>query len=273
MTKFRINSRDDYERIEAVNISRLIPLISHSGKHCRYAMDNPSEPTPAMRLGTLTHSYILTPEDLLREYVVAPEVDRRTKVGREKWEQVKADAAGRTIVTQDEDARGRAMRAAVRSHPMWSQFGKCDAEVAVQWTNEPTGLACKALVDLDGSEWGFVADLKTASDVRPEAFRSHAARLLYHVRMSWYAAALDVQTAYLIAVETNPPHDVVVYEYTWDVLATAYAKCAEALALYAVYSRNGVWPGITSQIVPLTVPAWALGRDDAGTETADALEI
>ena len=61
-------------------------------RHCR---DNPPDPTPAMRIGTLTHLAVIEPDRFATEVMVAPNVDRRTSAGKAEWAQFVIEAGDR----------------------------------------------------------------------------------------------------------------------------------------------------------------------------------
>ena len=59
-----------------------LDLIAKSPAHyyAKYLDPNreASQPTPAMRMGAITHSYILEPNQFSSNYVIAPELNKRT---------------------------------------------------------------------------------------------------------------------------------------------------------------------------------------------------
>ena len=74
-----------YGEIPAVRRSDLWE-IRKSPAHYIYKVLHPEEPTPALLFGTAAHKYILEGKDFWNDYALAPEVDRRTKAGKEEWQ-------------------------------------------------------------------------------------------------------------------------------------------------------------------------------------------
>ena len=56
-------------------------LTEHTPAHLKHSMSVHREPTPSMMLGTAVHSLVLEPEKFDTDVVVAPVVDKRTKIG------------------------------------------------------------------------------------------------------------------------------------------------------------------------------------------------
>ena len=75
---------DTYAGWDLVNNSRLTDF-ARSPAYCKWKRDQPPiPPTDPMRFGSLCHLAVLEPVSF-QANPVAPEVNRRTKVGREEW--------------------------------------------------------------------------------------------------------------------------------------------------------------------------------------------
>lgn len=77
-------SNEDYHNSPECNALSAggIKSILKTPAHFKAAQTGNS-PTPAMIFGSAAHSYILTPQ--LGEVVQAPDINRRTKAGKEEW--------------------------------------------------------------------------------------------------------------------------------------------------------------------------------------------
>ena len=69
-----------YFRWPAVSKSRLEPLMQ-SPLHCKWAMEHPSAPTPAMTLGSAIHCLTFTPGLFNERFVVPEQCSATTKKG------------------------------------------------------------------------------------------------------------------------------------------------------------------------------------------------
>src|SRR5690606_26638227 len=93
---------DAYHRWPVASQTVLKIMRDRSPAHARQYMLTPPEPTPAMVLGQAIHMAILQP-DLFREcYVRRPELDLRTKAGREALEALQKEHPSATILTPEQ---------------------------------------------------------------------------------------------------------------------------------------------------------------------------
>lgn len=64
----------EYFKLDAASNS-LLSKVKRSPAHAKEAMDNPADPTPSMRLGSLMHTLVLEPEKFEERYHVASDTD------------------------------------------------------------------------------------------------------------------------------------------------------------------------------------------------------
>ena len=82
----------EYRQHEGISRSQLWK-IKESPEKFRYAMENPEEPTPALLFGQMVHKLILEAEDFASDFVVMPEIDKRTKEGKARMGELRGRAA------------------------------------------------------------------------------------------------------------------------------------------------------------------------------------
>jgi len=254
-------THDEYDALPGVRWSQL-RRMADSPAHYQAALTRTWADTPALALGRLTHTLTLQPELFDSEYAVW-RGGRRAGKEYEAWE---AQNAGKSHVREQDLDAAQAIATAVRSCPLVQPYLEgARYEVGTAWRDEPTGLVCRAL--LDWCPPGALLDLKTTRSTDPGAFARSAAQYGYHGQMAHYAEGYRAMTgAYpervlLVAVESAPPYDVVVYDMagslepgrTWR--RTLLDRLADCIA-------SGQYPGRASEILPLDLPAWAGGQDD-----------
>ena len=83
-------SNKDYRKRKGISSTDLKHMVK-SPAHFRYWKDNPQEDTPALLFGRAAHKYVLETYDFFTEFAVAPNVDRRTKDGKQIWNDFVAD--------------------------------------------------------------------------------------------------------------------------------------------------------------------------------------
>jgi exodeoxyribonuclease VIII len=218
--------------------------------------------TDSLRRGKLLHALVLEPDRAMLDFAVW----RGGRRAGGEWEGFKLANAGRCLVTEDEYGTARDMRDAIKGHTVAADLlalaGSCEA--SAQWQHK-SGRPCKVRFDKVGS--GLLLDLKTTRDVSPQRFAADAVRFGYHAQMAFYydaavALGMEVQDVRIIAVESAPPHDVVVYAITDDVLAVGRAQYEAAIEALGAAEKSGKWPGMASETVELALPTWALPEQE-----------
>lgn len=242
---------DDYCAVDAVNWSTL-KHMRLSAKHYRYRLQNPIPDTARLILGRAVHTAVLEPDQFPLQYVVF-DGSRRAGKAFDEFAEVNE---GRTILKRDEYDTALAIRDAVRNHPTAGELLYGQSEVTVEWTDADTGICCKGRIDhvnLDGA----LVDLKSTKSVDMHEFERTSAQMLYHAQLAFYRRGLGTEhNPRIIAVEAEPPHDVVVYRLTDDALLEGDALVSELLHKLANCRQSDKWPGRFSGEQDLTLPPW-----------------
>lgn len=262
-------SRATYESIAAANFSSL-RLFERSAAHVLEARTHPKAPTPAMELGTHAHAAILEPARFEAEYVVAPECDRRTTIGKRAWAEFEAASGSQTILREKDWEWVTALRDAVWAHPLAARLlgGPGSCELAAVWKHDRTGLACKGLIDRVGQTddgWTWVIDVKTARDAGARAFAREAAGYQYHAQAAFYLSGLNAiapakRRFAWVVVEKEPPYAVAVYEPDSAALDAGEQACERWLDAWQRCHETGEWPGYGVEIQSLELPRWAVAE-------------
>lgn len=250
----------------AVNHSRL-EWLDRSPRYCRAQMQKREEPTPAMILGSAVHAAILEPDTFLYRFIEQPDFgDMRSstrKAERDVWIASKK-AKGFTVLSAETMSQVQAMQAAAQSHPLAKKLLESinHVENSVVWTDKATGLLCKARPDALVDRIGVMLDLKTCRDSRPKAFASAFYDFGYWRQFPFYLAGLHAHgrnyaRVVVVAVESEPPHDVRVYEVSEESIDLGHIDNCRLLELHARYDREG-WPEhADAEAMALTLPDWA----------------
>lgn len=251
-----------YREIRAVNWSSLKQLRV-SPLQYQYRLSHEMTDSAMFRVGRAAHTSVLEPEAFASRHTLFPGASRRGKA----WEAYLADYAGddpRDILIEREADLALGCADAIRNCPeaMRHLHGGV-AEHTITWTDADTGLACKARCD---SVNGHLVDLKATAYVSPRLFPSEAARLGYHGQIAFYLDGLVASgllpadspiPPVIVAVQSEPPHDVVVWTIPGDTIETG--RCLyKRLMLRLIDCRDsGLWPGVAPEPVSLALPAWA----------------
>jgi exodeoxyribonuclease VIII len=212
----------------------------------QYKKSQDWKPSRSMELGTLIHSLVLEGRC---DYAVGPEVDRRTKAGKEEWQLFCENNLGKTIVTRDEAAViDGCLQAAT---PLMEKciFDDDSIEMSMFW--ERDGIACKGRPDMVATINGetCLVDLKTTNDIRN--FESAFYRFRYDVQAAWYQyglkAAMDLDEVpgfWFLVVDTEAPHLAQFMRAGSEILSNANAKIEEELAHFKRCETAQEWPGL-----------------------------
>jgi exodeoxyribonuclease VIII len=240
-----------------------LDLINRAPALYRHRLDNPQrEQTPAQRFGTLAHTIVLEEARFHESVALAPKVDRRTKAGREQWDEFTAAHPGKEIITEEEFREFVALRDAIRAHPAASSALEHASaiEPSLYWTDVDTGVACRARPDLVRRD-GIVVDLKTAQDASAGSFAREAIKYRYHVQAAFYLDALraiewEADAFVFVVVEKAAPHLVQVFAADADFLNAGRAAYKADLLRYKSCREKNEWPGYSPDVLPLGLPGW-----------------
>lgn len=259
-------SFDEYRDIKAINQSALT-RGARSAAHMKAYLDGGNEPTnkKALLMGSLVHTAVLEPHLLTAQFAILPEVDKRTREGKQIMEDFNAINSTKLAITQKEMDTAIGIRDSVRSHPAAAKFlSEGQAEVTAVWTAH-NGIRCKGRIDwlpkVRGNSKHRLVDLKTTIDASSN-FAKSIASYDYHLQAAFYLDAYRTLTGkdaefVFIAVEKEPPYAVGVY--TLDLLALDYGRerYMDALLTYKESCDSGEWKGYSDEVKTLTLPSWA----------------
>ena len=219
----------------------------------------PANPTtPTLELGTACHIAVLEPDTLNGRVTVAPNVDRRTKAGRQQWAEFQEANRNLTILTPEQWETVQAVQDAVRRSPLPLRLFKAEGpvETPIYFIDKDEWVECRALPDKWVPGEGVVVDLKTTSDVSPHGFSRSITKYQYHIQAAHYLEATGGTRFVWVVVETTPPFEVRTYELDPESLARAKAIRAATIQEIRECETSGNWGQICNQIETLQLPSW-----------------
>jgi exodeoxyribonuclease VIII len=257
---------------DAVSNSQLQQL-RRSPAHYKAYIEQGSEDTPATLLGRAIHCAILEPDEFETRYVRGAIGDRRTKAVKAAWDALEAQFGAEFVLTVENYEKCLSIREAVYDHPasMALLKGAGRHELSIVWVDKETGLTCKARLDRHVTEiaGGFIADLKSTRDARPEPFGKSVEEHGYDVAAAHYlagakAVGLDALHFSHIALEKEAPFAVGCYRLIDAAIEVGEERRRELLRLLARCKRRNRWPALSPEIVDLTLPdyAWSRASDE-----------
>ena len=261
----------DYHRKElgVVSASILRKLTERTPAHYRAWIDEAEESeTPALAFGRAYHCRVLEPELFAATYVVAPDFgDMRSGTNRAKRDAWLVDRPGVTLLSRADADLIEAMHAALMRDPEIAElFSEGDSEVTLRWTDEATGLPCKARADRWNRRRRLMADLKTTHDASEHGFGRAVVKYGYDVTCAHYsegAKALGepVEKYVIVAQEKRAPYLAALYELDAAAEARGYEIRQRGMDLMASCLSSSAWPGYPRGIQPLALPGWAIANE------------
>lgn len=251
---------------------------------CKYNIDNPRSPGPALVVGTATHTLAMEPELFDSKYCYVPttyENPNNTPPTTKwnwgagvckEWGKEKMGAgitpirkAAQEFPHPKEAVEG--MAGAITSHKYAKLLltnGMC--EVCIVWRDEPSGVLCKARLDYlragrDGGD--VISDIKTARDVNPNAISRSAYNLGYQIQAAMgfdglKAVGRNPSRYIYIFVRNKKPYLVNVVEAEEAVLEMGRSQYKWLLNQWGKCIESGVFPGYNEHdIGTLMLPGYA----------------
>lgn len=243
----------DYFDHPFLNKSAAMHLL-RSPAHFQAYLQAERKETPAFNRGLAMHAKLAGERDTV---AVAPDVDRRTKIGKEAWAAFQLEAAGKIVVTPDVDLQTDRMAEAIARNGIAGEYLRTgEHELSIFFDFD--GVACKARIDcLLGDA---IVDWKGAADI--EAFARSAAAYHYDLQAAWYSEAARAVTGkalpfVFVVVEDAPPYGVKVFQAGETMLERGLHNMRRCVDLYRQCKQANDWPGYPAEIETLELPAWA----------------
>lgn len=254
----------EYHNAEGISRSELFK-IKKSPMHFKYEMENPPEPTPALIFGQAVHKYVLEPEDFENEFVVAPDVDRRTKAGKEAYAEFVIRSEGKTVITKDDMGKIIEMNRQIQNHPLAKQLLAGRHEQSFFWTDEMTGEKCKCRTDCitEYDEQKYIVDYKTTDSCEDGHFERSCRKYGYKFQAGMYSEGVFQNTFEdhgfaFVAQEKTAPYAVRVYFCRPEFVMQGIDQFRELIGIYHDCKETGNWYGYEGA---LNVPSELLEED------------
>ena len=237
-------------------MQRLKADFQQTPLHFKHQQTAPRKETTAMTIGSAVHCAVLEPEHFTQRYVVAPELDKRTKAGKEACAEL--EASGKVVLSATDYTMISSVATSVMNHPTASKLltgGR--AEVAV--FGEIDGVAAKCKCDYL-REGVAIIDLKTTDDAGD--FSRSVSKWGYAQQAAWYQDVMisigqPVRAFIFVVVEKTAPYAVATYELSEEWVELGRQQNQRALALFKNCTESGNWFGYSEGIEMLSPPAWA----------------
>lgn len=255
-------SNEDYHNSEGLSKSSLA-VLDRSPAHFKTNLETKSEPTAAMKRGTMVHTAVLEPEEFNKRYVLAPKWNLRTKAGKEEKEAFMEANKGKELVTQDDLDMVAGCQLSISEHPSASALlsKKGVAEASFFWDKDGIKMRCRPDYLADNGDGTYdIIDLKTSADASPHAFKYSVTKFKYDLQEAIYREGVGkeytVRNFYFLVIEPYPPYAVAVYVLDSAALNYSNVKYQALVDLYNECMFLDEWPAYSNDIETLTLKRW-----------------
>lgn len=240
----------DYDLIPAVRRSDLWEMRK-SPAHYLYKVTHQEEPTPALLFGTAAHKFILEEESFWDQYIMAPEVDRRTKAGKAEWAEFLDSMDGKQPITMDNLEMIKEMDQAIMANSTAVDLLKTGRhEVPIEWTDPETGEQCKCRPDVLTEYLGqkYIVDYKTTTSCEDGAFEYSCRTYGYKLQAGMYTegvfhAELEDYGFAFVAQEKKAPYSVRVYFCDPGFVEEGRELFHDLIGKLHECKQTNTWPG------------------------------
>lgn len=252
-------SHAEYHGIEAVSNSYLTKI-----NHCPASAKIDQEDTPALIFGSAFHALVLEGQEAFdNRFVVAPEINRRTKAGQAEYAEFCTQNEGKAVIGKDDYNLMIDMLNAVIRHPFACRvLSEGRSEMSVFWEDEETGIYCKCRPDrVPDGDYGVIVDVKTTISAKQKAFENSCIKYGYDRQAAMYldgynaATKSNVDSFIFIAVEKTVPFMVGCYAISETDIAVGRIKYQELMKKELGYRERNEWPHYEDEgLVEMNLP-------------------
>lgn len=200
------------------NIYRELPAISASD--IKLVLENPylykmkwAKPkTDNMVLGSLIHCLVIEPEAFDKYYLVLPELNLRLKSDKEVFENINLENPKKTLIKQDIFNKAKDIADSIFNSNIGNLFKGGFGEAS--YVKPCYGVQCKVRPDYYLKDKNIIIDLKTTKfgGANLSSFQKTIANFKYYIQAAFYLDVLEADKFFFVAVETEEPYMIGLYE-------------------------------------------------------------
>lgn len=250
-------SNSDYRAREGLSSSDIKMLLENPYK---YKIGYKKPKSENLALGSAVHSLILEPENFKRDFLIMPDLNLRTKEGKEEKAKLEyeAESSGKILIKDESYKKALDIVDNFKQRSVFDMFKNGVAEVS--FFSEINGIKCKARPDYFIQDKGIILDLKTTSQengASPDNFLKAIANFKYYIQAKWYMLLTGAKEFYFVVLETESPYMLGVYEL--DKVSLDFAE-KEILRAFEVFRNLDKFQSIFldnldySKVQTLTLP-------------------
>lgn len=242
-----------YRSIDAVNFST-ISKIEKSPKHYKYFLENETPTVPAMEKGSALHLRMSNRDKFNSDYLIAPDIDRRTTDGKKTYAQFVAQSAFKRIISSKDYNDVTYMAEAIESNIVAMELLSGGvAEHSMFWKDPIYDLWLKGKCDYIKDQ-SIIIDIKTTENASRNNFLESVKKYNYALQASFYISGLFEITKkqnisfIWIAVESKPPWGVAIWKASEQMIKNGNLSMRYCLNKLVECQEKNEWHDITDGI-------------------------
>lgn len=246
-------------------------------QYFKFMLDTPQKSTEAQIVGSAFHKMVLEPETFGKEFIVMPLIDKRTKAGKEAYEQFIMSVGDRNVLTQENYTKITNMVNALLNNSLASALTIGEVEKSMYGEDEVTKERIKTRPDCFQTINNrlVISDLKSCNSAMQVDFTRDCVKYGYDLQAYMYSYNAskvlnipmeDIDFVF-IAVEKDPPYLVNVFKASQDILARGEMLFREYIGMYHEAKETNNWWGFNGKhnlINDLTLPTYLLKGEQDG---------
>lgn len=234
-----ITNDNYYQDREYITASMVKQALQGSKLQYDYAMEQTAE-SEAMLVGSAFHALVLEPDVFKSTYAFEPNMDKRTKAGKEyiaEWKELNKNIPIHLPGKYEEMLFD--MKESLVKHPLYAELFVFNeySEVETIKLFDLSGYKCKSKIDYYNSIRNYIVDIKTCNSVSEEDIIESIEKYHYDVQAAFYTDGIKADKFYFVFVQKKKPYDVLFVEYYYD-LNNARVKYFNGLSLIHRYNST-----------------------------------
>lgn len=231
-----------YGDFKFITNSQLGLLARSPANYIHYRNNSDLRPeTRALKFGRAFHMCMLEPKKFDKRVIQEPEVNKRTKEGREIITKFNEDNVDNTILTKDELQSLIGMRNRLfSSHECMDLLSGGVAELPQAWKDTDLDVLCKCKADYWNENEKTLVDIKTTVDAGPNGFKYSVKKYSYDRQSAYYSDGFKADRFIFIVIEKTAPYNMGIYECSAETLEQGRDKYKHLLGVYRDFFINKI---------------------------------
>ena len=193
-------------------------------------------------IGSALHELIMEPELFNSNYIVTQKFDRRTKVGKQEYNDFLEKNKNKTLINEDEmDMMNKMINNVVSNETFMSLLKDSHREMSVYVIDEETGLKLKMRPDILCINKSTIVDIKSCIDSTPKSFKSSVYNYGYNISAAFYMDYVGKENYVFAAIEKQQPYQMGLYTLNDDMIEFGRSQYKMALKLMKWSYENNYW--------------------------------